>query len=82
MNCESFDEILNLIEIDITKEQTTFREPIGATERLAVTLRNEINVPRLGGAPADLVTPALFRLTRESLIPKFPRAPCLSRKVP
>ncbi|KAJ8933223.1 hypothetical protein NQ318_010591 [Aromia moschata] len=37
--------------------------------------RNEINVPRLGGAPADLVTPALFRLTRESLIPKFPRGP-------
>lgn len=39
MDCESFDEILNLIRNDITKEQTTFREPIGTTERLAVTLR-------------------------------------------
>lgn len=39
MSCESFDEILNLIRNDNKKENTTFREPIGATERLAVTLR-------------------------------------------
>ncbi|XP_050308271.1 uncharacterized protein LOC126744759 [Anthonomus grandis grandis] len=39
MNFECFDEIINLIKDDITKQETTFREPIGATERLAVTLR-------------------------------------------
>ncbi|XP_074026071.1 glucuronyltransferase I isoform X2 [Leptinotarsa decemlineata] len=39
MTVECFDEILDLIKEDITKQFTHYREPIGPAERLAVTLR-------------------------------------------
>lgn len=34
-----FDEILELIKEDITKQDTKYREAISAEERLAITLR-------------------------------------------
>lgn len=39
MDIECFDELLLLIEEDIKKEYSKFREPIEPVERLAVTLR-------------------------------------------
>ena len=39
MNKRQFDEILLLVEKDLSKEVTNYRRPICARERLAVTLR-------------------------------------------
>ena len=39
MSPERFDHLLSLVEADITKESTNFREPISAPERLCLTLR-------------------------------------------
>lgn len=39
MSPQRFDHLLSLVEPLITKQTTTFREPISAGERLAVTLR-------------------------------------------
>ncbi|XP_037810045.1 uncharacterized protein LOC119602536 [Lucilia sericata] len=39
MKAKDFDYLLNLVKPLITKQTTRFREPISATERLAVTLR-------------------------------------------
>lgn len=39
MKIAHFDELLALIENDIKKEESHFREPIAPEERLAVTLR-------------------------------------------
>lgn len=39
MNYACFDEILELIQDDITKQITNFREPISPKERLVVALR-------------------------------------------
>ncbi|KAG8323720.1 hypothetical protein J6590_001466 [Homalodisca vitripennis] len=39
LNKEQFDEVLDLIDQDIKKEDTTFRESITSRERLAICLR-------------------------------------------
>jgi hypothetical protein len=39
MTHEKFMEIFDILEQDITEQNTTFRESIGPTERLAVCLR-------------------------------------------
>ena len=39
MTKQQFYDILHLIENDIVKKMTTFRRPIGAAERLAITLK-------------------------------------------
>lgn len=39
MSINSFDELLGLIRMDITKQRTFFRNPICAELRLTVTLR-------------------------------------------
>lgn len=39
MSVKSFDELLNTLRPYITKQQTPFRNPISAEERLTITLR-------------------------------------------
>lgn len=39
MSPERFDHLLSLVEPDIAKNQTNFREPISAAERLCLTIR-------------------------------------------
>lgn len=39
MSCEKFQELLNIIKDDLTKEDTSFRRSIGPEERLVVCLR-------------------------------------------
>lgn len=41
MPMERFDEVLNLIALDIKKADTNYREAISPEERLAITLRLE-----------------------------------------
>lgn len=39
MTVASFDELLNLVRNQITKQHTNFRNPISTEERLTITLR-------------------------------------------
>lgn len=39
MSINSFDELLNVVRPHITKQETTWKNPISAEERLTITLR-------------------------------------------
>lgn len=43
MSIQSFDELLFKLRLSLTKQETTFRKPICAEERLTLTLRYLIN---------------------------------------